>query len=240
MSFEPCPKGKSFDRQSIELEASNRVYNMLVEREQITGKPTTAEDRDALIDEMLRSQREAYERELFASRLETIPLRYRNYTFSDYVCQTDRDREIVKHMASGRSGILHGTNGTGKTMLAFCAIRKQWEAGRYAQYILAADYFDLIRASFNGGDPLKILKSFTDYDYLVVDEIDKKHGTQTEFVYLYRLINDRYNEMKPTVLISNSNRKDLETVIGISAFSRVAGEGKIIEFTGEDYRKKRS
>lgn len=240
MSFEPCPRGRGFDRQGAELDASRRVYEILANREKEMGRPIARQEEDALIEEMVRSQRESYERELFASRLETIPLRYRNQTFSDYVCQNDRDRAIVKHMASGRSGILHGTNGTGKTMLAFCAIRKQWEAGRYAQYILAADYFDLIRASFNGGDPLKILKNFTDYDYLVVDEIDKKHGTQTEFVYLYRLINDRYNEMKPTVLISNSNRKDLETVIGISAFSRVAGEGKIIEFTGDDYRKKRS
>lgn len=239
MSFEPCPRGKRFDRQSAEIHASSRVYEILVNLERETGKASTPQEEDALIDEMVRSEREAYEHELLESRLETIPLRYRNQTFADYVCQNDRDKAIVKHMASGRSGILHGSNGTGKTMLAFCAIRKQWEAGRYAQYILAADYFDLIRSSFNGGDPLKVLRDFTDYDYLVVDEIDKKHGTQTEFVYLYRLINDRYNEMKPTVLISNSNRKDLESVIGISAFSRVAGEGKIIEFTGEDYRKKR-
>jgi DNA replication protein DnaC len=239
MSYEPCPKGRKFNRQVAELDAANRVVLELVDMERKTGKPTSNDLQDRMIEEKVRSQWSAYEKELLDSRMDTIPLRYRNNTFADYVCHDDRDREIVKHMASGKSGILHGSNGTGKTMLAFCAIRKQWEAGRYAQYILAADYFDLIRSSFNGGDPLKVLREFTDYDYLVVDEIDKKHGTQTEFVYLYRLINDRYNEMKPTVLISNSNRKDLEAVIGISAFSRVAGEGKIIEFTGEDYRKKR-
>lgn len=240
MSFEPCPRNRKFDIRTAEIEASQRVYNMLVEMEQQTGKPTTDADRKVLVDGLVRTQREAYERELLAARLETIPLRYRNQSFADYVCSDDRDRAVVEHMASGRSAILHGSNGTGKTMLAFCAIRRQWEAGRYAQYILAADYFDIVRNSFSVGDPLKVLRDFAEYDYLVVDEIDKKHGTPTEFVYLYRLINDRYNGMKPTVLISNSNRKDLETVIGISAFSRVAGEGKIIEFTGEDYRKRRA
>ena len=239
MSFELCPKD-NFNVNAVEQEVSSKVYNLLFEKERKTNKPTTNEEYVQLLRETIRGRRIAFDQQLFSSRLETIPLRYRNYTFEDYQCESVKDKQIVEHMKSGQSAILYGANGTGKTMLAFCAIRHQWEMGKYAQYILAADFFDLIRNSFNGGDPLKVLKDFTAFDYLVVDEIDKKHGTQTEYVYLYRLINERYNEMKATVLISNSSRKDLENVVGISAFSRVAGDGKIIEFDGEDYRKRRA
>jgi len=238
MSFELCPRD-NFNSDAVGSEVSAKIYNLLVEQERKTGQTTTSEDFELLLSEAVKGRKIAFDQQLFSSRLETIPLRYRNLTFDDYRCSGEKDRLIVEHMKTGQSAILYGANGTGKTMLAFCAIRRQWEAGKYAQYILAADFFDLIKNSFNGGDPLKVLKTFTAFDYLVIDEIDKKHGTQTEYVYLYRLINDRYNEMKATVLISNSNRKDLENVVGISAFSRVAGDGKIIEFDGEDFRKRR-
>ncbi len=239
MSFKKCLKN-NFNKNAVRgrVSKSDQIYLMLIEQEQKTGVPTTDVDLANMVEIEVTIQEEAYNKELFHQRCHTIPLRYRDYTFTDYKCSDNRDRAIVAHMASGRPGILHGANGTGKTMLAYCAIKQQWEKDRYAQYILAADYFDMIKNSFNGGDPLKVLAEFTEYDYLVVDEIDKKYGTQTEHIYLYRLINERYDAMKPTVLISNSNRADLETVIGISAFSRVAGEGMIIEFTGKDYRKK--
>ena len=74
--------------------------------------------------------------------------------------------------------------------------------------------------------------------YLVIDEVDKAFGSQTEFVYLYSLINERYNRMLPTVLITNADEVELVSVIGSSTLSRVAGDGAIIELKGQDWRQK--
>lgn len=238
MSYNPCPKYE-FNRKSYESRFKAEALEILVKQEKATGESTTDEDLEVLTDKLVQKERVGYEKVLLEERLLSLPRRYRGYVFDDFVRRDERDQAVVEHMASGKSAILYGPNGTGKTMLAICAVRRQWEAGRYAQYILAADFFDIVRSSFSGGDPLKVLKEFGAYDYLVIDEVDKKHGSATEFVYLYRLINDRYNDMRATVLISNASRKELGKVIGASAFSRIAGEGKIIQMDGEDYRKRK-
>ena len=72
----------------------------------------------------------------------------------------------------------------------------------------------------------------------MIDEVDKSHGSQTEFVYLYMLVNKRYNAMLHTVLIGNADTKEsIQDVIGASAYARVASEGMQIQLSGRDWRK---
>jgi len=70
--------------------------------------------------------------------------------------------------------------------------------------------------------------------------VDKGFGSQTEFVYLYQLVNERYNRMLPTVLVTNAREDELASVIGASTLSRVAGEGAIINLSGPDYRQRKT
>jgi DNA replication protein DnaC len=183
-----------------------------------------------------KREQEKYERKqqgLAQERLRQIPKRYKDSTFDNF----QGNDKLVEYMKTGKSAIICGSNGTGKTHIAFASLRYQIEQGRDAHYILAADYFDQIKTSFADGSSASILRRYANYDYLIIDEMDKAYGTQTEFVYLYRMINERYNEMLHTVVITNANMQNAISVIGASVFDRIAGDGKVIELTGESRRK---
>ena len=168
----------------------------------------------------------------------SVPLRYRNATFDNFVCSTERQKAIVEYLKQGKSAILYGSNGTGKTHLAYAYCFHQYYQGFFPRYILAFDFFNEIRRSFNDGKSEDVVRKYAMYDFLVIDEIDKTHGSQMEFTYLYSLINNRYNDMLPTVLITNAKPDEFATIVGTSVLDRIGSDGKIIELSGENYRQK--
>jgi DNA replication protein DnaC len=170
-------------------------------------------------------------------RINQIPKRYRNATFDNFEILSDQHQTLVDYLKAGNSCIMFGPNGTGKTHLAFATIRNQIEYDKTGIYMLAADLFDQVKALF-GDKEAKDLSELERCDYLVIDEVDKRYGSQTEFIALYRLINKRYNEMLPTMLITNSSRDELVDVVGPSVVDRIREEGKIFNLSKwENYRK---
>ncbi|MNL75123.1 DNA replication protein DnaC [compost metagenome] len=72
---------------------------------------------------------------------------------------------------------------------------------------------------------------------LVLDEIGVQHGTDTERMLMFSILNERYNQMKPTILISNLAREPLEKYLGERAFDRMReGGGRMVVFDWESYR----
>lgn len=209
------------------------------------GHELTDAERDAM-DRLQESQKAAEQAkrksaefdDWKAKQLSQIPPRFTGRTFENYKTQKPEHREVISHLKSGRSAIVYGGNGVGKTHLAFAAIRHQIEAGVSSRYVLAFDFFTEVKRSFRDDSTDAVLKRYATAGYLVIDEVDKAFGSQTEFVYLYSLVNERYNRMLPTVLITNADEADLVSVIGASTLSRVAGDGAIIELKGEDYRQR--
>ena len=209
------------------------------------GHELTDEERNAL-DMIRESQKEAEEAQRKAGELERwkasqlaqIPPRFADSTFANYKTWSHEQRDVITHLKTGKSAIIYGSNGTGKTHLVFAAIRHQIEQGVSSKYVLAFDFFTEIKRSFRDDTTEAIMDRYGKVGYLVVDEVDKTFGSQTEFVYLYSLINERYNRLLPTVLITNADEAELVSVIGKSTLSRVAGEGAIIELTGDDYRQR--
>ncbi len=194
--------------------------------------------RESQADEQ-KAKRKAKEFEDWKKKqLSQIPPRFVGKTFDNYKIWSPVQREAVNHLKTGRSAIVYGGNGVGKTHLAFAAIRHQIEAGVSSRYVLAFDFFTEVKRSFRDDSTDAILKRYATAGYLVIDEVDKAFGSQTEFVYLYSLVNERYNRMLPTVLITNADEADLVSVIGASTLSRIAGDGAIIELKGEDYRQR--
>ena len=173
------------------------------------------------------------------SFISSVPLRFKLATFDSFVCSNDKQNAVVNFLKKGSSCVVYGSNGVGKTHLAFASCLHQVEQGRTAKYVLAFDFFNEIRKSFNDYRTDKVISGYEHYDYLVIDEIDKTQGTPMEFTYLYSLINKRYNEMKSTVLITNAKPADFATIIGQSALDRVASEGKVIDLTGDNYRQRK-
>lgn len=203
--------------------------------------------RDKEIEEQRKTDRAEKEKQQAEEQLQelkkkwyySVPLRFRESSFENFECANSKQKAVVEYLKTGKSAVIYGSNGTGKTHLAFATCRNQVKQGVNAGYILAFDFFNKIRKSFSDGTTEDIMDKYSNYQLLVIDEIDKTQGTPTEFMYLYSLINERYNYMRSTILITNAKPDEFAAIIGQSALDRVASEGKVIDLTGENYRQRK-
>lgn len=207
------------------------------------GRALTDEERDEISrkEDEARKEQERQDKiyEEFSRFSMNMPTRFKDATLASFQCSSDKQKKVVEFLKEGRSAVIYGSNGTGKTHLAYAACRHQIAIGKKAEYVMAFDFFNKIRKSFGSGNTEEVLRYYIRFDYLVIDEVDKTQGTPTEFMYLYALINSRYNEMRSTVLITNASPGEFGAIIGQSALDRVASDGKVIELTGDNYRQRK-
>lgn len=211
------------------------------------GRELTPPERDAIYsgysveDEaaMLKKR----DQEWINKKLNLFPKRYTGKTFENFNCEKSIHKAAIEHLKTGASAIVCGSVGCGKTHLAYAAVRYQVEKFIDAEYILAFDMFNQIKRTFSddtGKETDRTMNWLSNIPYLVIDELDKTYRKDTEYVYLNKLINARYNNCLPTVLITNANEDELVDLLGASVKSRVAGTGGIINMPEGDYRPKES
>ena len=194
-------------------------------------------------EEVMQWERAQAEKEKRRRYREQVPERYWNESIDTYHTDTE-ERQSVKaktdhFMTAVKCGkfqtlIFLGSAGTGKTHLACGIIR---ECG--GLYRLAPAIVEEIRRakSFNAKETeAEILDSYGRAGLLVIDEIGRGVAAAEEQYMLYQIINERYNRRKPTVLISNQNKKDFLNYVGIAAADRLTESAQVVEFTGQSYR----
>jgi len=81
-----------------------------------------------------------------------------------------------------------------------------------------------------------------DFDILIIDEIGVQFSTDAERQILYDIFDYRYNNFKPTFLISNlpvnNATNSLEKILGLRIFDRVVNsKTKIINLNGNSFRQ---
>ena len=194
---------------------------------------------DEIVEEFYDDREERVQQAFKDLQLSQIPPRFKDATFDNFKCTTDKHRSALEFLKKGKSVALYGKNGTGKTHLAFATLRHlvNNNKGKRIKYILAFELFDMVRNSFNDPSFKKDIDALGDVFYLIIDEVDKKFGTQTEFLALYKLINQRYNSELKTMLISNAEKEDLLEVIGLASFDRIIQDGSAINLDGENFRR---
>lgn len=141
-----------------------------------------------------------------------------------------------------RGGLLAlvGTRGSGKTQLSVGLARAWVMGGRgTAWYTRADDMFDAMRREFDDdGKQGKALAKLVRTGLLVIDELADRVDSAFETRELNRLIDKRYANQIPTVLIANLTPADFTKSIGASATSRMQEGGRILVMDGESYRAK--
>lgn len=180
-----------------------------------------------------------------------IPRRFQETKLSDYVTDSGDKHNVFKTVASylenqeevsklGRSLLFYGNIGTGKTRLA-TSIVKGWNGVGY--YTTAREYTRLIRSTYSSASKVTeqdVVDRFTDYSILVIDEIGKQFATDNERYAIFDIINARYNEMKPTILVSNMSLEDIEEFLGKATVDRIKENGgHAILFDWESFRSKK-
>jgi len=134
---------------------------------------------------------------------------------------------------------LLGGRGTGKTQLGACLIRAAIRRDIRAVYVRLADLFDDVRGGFDRdttASHLDRLRRYQAVPLLVLDECHEYAGSGFEGRTLRALIDQRYGELRPTVLISNEMPDAFSERMGPSIMSRLTECGEIIVCDWPSYR----
>lgn len=206
-----------------------------------------------------RDARDAEEKRLIAERvraerLESIGVgpRHLGKRFDSFVAETQEQAkalETCRALADGvcnrkqrlPSLILCGNPGTGKTHLTCAMVQQCFDSGLKVLKPNMMDIIRAIKASWKKGaeqDEEEVINRFSYCDLLIIDEIGVQFGTDTERMYVFEIINRRYEACLPTVLVSNLDIDALKKEVGIRVIDRLREDGgKLLAFTGESWRK---
>jgi len=181
-----------------------------------------------------------------------IGKRYRGKTFEDYF-PPNEDAEVVKEkcvkyvqtfrnrLDDGDSLLMLGEPGTGKNMLSACICQAVVAEGFTALHTTAMKLVRKIKTSWGNPklDEQELIDAFTKPDILVIDEIGKQFGTKTEEILLFEAINGRYEDQRPTILISNLDLAGVEDYLGPTLIDRFyEGRSSLLKFTWPSYRRR--
>ncbi|RMV55436.1 ATP-binding protein [Pseudomonas amygdali] len=199
-----------------------------------------------------RIAEERLERKLGASM---IPKRFMGKTFADFRAETpeqkanlakcvDYAQSFPKHLDEGRCIVMTGTPGTGKTHLA-AAIAGHIIAHHNATavYRTVGGLLQYIKGSYGDRAEYSEKEAFAsliDPSLLIIDEVGATKPTEFELATLFAVINGRYEEQLPTIVISNIDAKELGAVLGDRSVDRLReGRGIGLVFEGASERSKR-
>lgn len=136
--------------------------------------------------------------------------------------------------------MLVGEPGTGKTLMA-CELAERLvdRALMSVRYATAMQMLGEIKAAYSqeGKSEAGEIQKFAEYDLLVLDEIDRMRGTDNDRLLLEEVVNRRYNDEKPMLVISNKLRDQLAEYVGDRVSSRFHENGLVVSFDWPDFRK---
>jgi DNA replication protein DnaC len=149
----------------------------------------------------------------------------------------------VRHYLAGdlpdrHSLLLLGSVGTGKTHLAYGALRAVADAGHpradWEGGTIAETYARLRPNS--GENPADVHAALTAASILLLDDLGaNKHSDWTEETAL-TLLDARYRRRAPVIATGNTSLPELAASIGDRAMSRLVGMSQLVEVKGPDRR----
>ncbi|MGW2087564.1 ATP-binding protein [Streptomyces sp. NPDC001880] len=176
-----------------------------------------------------------------------IPARYQA-ALADHPAITDWVHEIAQAgrpgpggapgLAQGRSLLIVGTTGTGKTHQAYGAVRSLITIGVRLRWkaTTAADLYADLRPR-PGHDGERELVDMARCPLLIIDDLGAAKSSEWTEEITMRLINRRYNEMLPTLVTTNLGMADLRQHIGDRVASRLTEMTDKVILDGPDRRR---
>lgn len=179
-----------------------------------------------------------------------VPERFLSRNFENYEVTSPESEKALKSARryaetfadnNGASMIMHGKVGTGKTHLAVSIANDLIKQGFQPVFTSVYKAMMKIKESYSKTSQMteqEAIDIFIEPDLLILDEVGVQFNSETEKMYLFEIINGRYEKMKSTILITNMNIEDLEKCIGTRVLDRLReGGGRAICFDWASYRR---
>ena len=198
------------------------------------------------------AEREAKElKERIEARLgrAAIPKRFIGRTFDGFTATTDAQKKALsvcreyadqfkENHKAGMGLILSGKPGTGKSHLA-SAIMQSILGTHTTQYVTCMDVIRMIRETWRKDSERserRVLESLGHIDLLVIDEIGVQYGTEGEQTILFDVLDIRYRDQMPTILLTNQDMAGARQFLGDRTWDRIRETGRWVSFDWESYR----
>lgn len=243
-----CETHGPFD-QKVSIIFGREFKGACPECERIAKAEREAEEQATAV----REKRAAMARKLGSA---LIPKRFADKNFTGYQAENEgqhRALRIATRYAerfaeiapTGRCLLLLGKPGTGKTHLAVSIANEVMRTtNATAVYRTVGSVLQAIRATYdrsNDQTEAQILAGLIAPSLLVLDEIgvSKEVPSDFELTTLFAIINGRYEELRPTIIVSNLEAEQLPPAIGERCMDRLReGGGVAVKFDWESQRGK--
>ena len=184
-----------------------------------------------------------------------IPRRFKNRTFLSFRAETQQKQQALsickqyanqfeKMRAGGICLVLTGLPGTGKTHLACSILNKILNDGKSGLFMTVAELLRSIRSTYSPASKQteqQVYNHLLTADLLVLDEVGIAIGkAEVQEAMIFDVINGRYSDGLPTVLLSNLDPEQMAKFLGERVWDRIKeGDAPVISFGWESYRTKK-
>lgn len=177
-----------------------------------------------------------------------IPARFVDRTFDGFKADTDPKRHALtvcrdfaenfaENARKGAGLILAGPPGTGKSHLAAAIL--QTVPTRDVRYTTCMDLIRSVRDTWRRDSErseTQVLSYLQWLDLLVIDEVGVQYGTDGEQTITFDVLDRRYREVRPTILLTNQDKEGFKAFIGERTFDRLAETCRWVPFDWASYR----
>jgi len=182
-----------------------------------------------------------------------FPRRFRSKTFDNFDPSVDpKAPEILSTMRSyaenfsvnldaGRCLLIIGGQGTGKNHLVNALARHIIIKGYSVRMLDASDMVYRVRNTWSlrtSETEADVLNELSKLDLLVINELGVLSQTESEKRILFRIINRRYEDQRPSIIIGNVTREEAQRILGLPSYDRLREDGgQVLVFDWQSYRK---
>jgi len=173
-----------------------------------------------------------------------ISVRNHSISFDSFITDTEEKKkakqkaeQFTDEVIDGGSGclIMVGNVGAGKTMLATAIADKVIRAKKRCCVVKVIEIIREVKDSWRKDSETSesdVIDFYSSVRLLILDEVGVQYGSDTEKLMLFEIIDNRYQNMLPTVLVSNLDVEGVKQCIGDRVYDRLRDDGgKVIAFT---------
>lgn len=228
------------DSRILSADEFARQTQAISVRDQVKNRRSTAPGRQALLEALMKRS--------------AIPRRFNEKSFENYdigdIPGRKRALQVCKRyadnfddvMKAGVCLVLTGRPGAGKTHLAIAALKQVVQSGRSGLFVTVSEMLRKIRSTYAPGSSMAeqdAIDHFIDVDLLVLDEVGVSIGDKEKRAALiFDVLNTRYNQLKPTIILGNLTPVDMERYLGARVWDRLMdSDAPIVSFDWDSYRR---
>lgn len=178
-----------------------------------------------------------------------LPARFSERTLASFNAETDGQKRALRIatefvanfdvcLRRGSSLIFSGLPGTGKSHLA-AGIMLGILPQHIGIYVTMMDLIRMLRDTWRKDSDRSqsdVLNQLADAPLLVIDEVGVQYGTDGERTLFFDVMDRRYRERMPTILLTNQGMEEFKVTVGERVYDRLTEVARWVPFDWKSYR----